>query len=350
MGIGKETWAAVLLAFAMLCGSDAVGDEEKKDDIEELKAMWKSQKTEIAAAHIKYRLFQWGASGLLPLGADQVKKIVRSKDLAARPDDMRIIVNKLLQQPHPSPTPWTVNDFYYEGAKSKNARHGSISEVQLLTGKEQVEYSHVNSSAMIFTGGGSRRHMRSIREFREIPNPEAKYEIEEKNANLWFLRSDSVLLVIDPSTGILHERDYYVNGKIIKQDIQMSFLSYPSGIVFPSLSARVTYDSNGILYAISLSWVEDAEFNIELPSDTFSVGIPGKTNVFDNRTPSHVRTFPLAGPTDDVVKMADTREQPVTNRLQNRHHRTIWWIIGNIVLFVLCIGVLLWRRFRLRHS
>lgn len=345
--------SAKRIVLAAVCvtmlANGPIGYARGADDVEDLKDIWKSQKTEIATAHIRYRLFQWGASGLAPLNPEQVSKIIKSVDLAARPDDLAIIVNKLLQKPHSSPTPWGVHDFYFEGTKSKDAGRGDGGEVHVQNDNVKVEHDPVNGQAQMFAAGGSRRHMRGMSEFRVVPNSELKYDIVATNGNTLTLRtvggSGGSRLAVDIPTGSLISSASYINQKIISQVFHGSFLTYPGGITFPSLSATVTYGPDQVLYAISLSWVEDATFNRDLPSDTFAVPIPEKTNVFDARSPEHVKTFPLAGPSDDVVKLVNSRQQSQQAATNNR----LWWIIGNIALFVMLIGILMWRRYHLKH-
>jgi hypothetical protein len=91
---------------------------------------------------------------------------------------------------------------------------------------------------------------------------------------------------------------------------QVGYQAYPKNIVAPrvGIDAEYSYKSSpsgaityGKLLGITVTMLEQAEFNIDIPAETFRVAVPANTAVWDRRGDLKLRAAEVA--TEDVLSL-----------------------------------------------
>jgi hypothetical protein len=94
----------------------------------------------------------------------------------------------------------------------------------------------------------------------------------------------------------------------VRRDI--GFKEYPHNIVSPrvTIDAEYSYTNSpegeivyGCLLGITVTMLEQAEFNIDIPAETFRVAVPANTAVWDRRGDLKLRAAEVA--TEDVLSL-----------------------------------------------
>jgi len=322
----------------------AQGDNQ----IQALASTWSAQQSEIATGYFKYRLFRTGGD-LAPLSCKQLRHLVESVNLAAHPDQLKTVIDGAQKTPIKAEPPWSVFESFFEGQKVRENDKSGASSIQVYDGDEKIEYDMLNKHVTLLSPGISKRYVKSLREFRFVPNPSPEsYSIQDRGPSLISLRQGSSTLVVDGSTGAVHRYTASsADGKVTREISQSNFVTYPGGIIFPSLRIESTYDGSETLQWISISWIEEARFNTDLPKETFALSLPANTKILDERDSEHVRTFRTNEQISDVVAYIRSQIQPET--LPARSRFSMWWVLAASALAIMVVlGV--WRRRRIRTA
>jgi hypothetical protein len=321
------------------------GRADEPNPLDKLIPLWKSQRTEIASAHLKYRLSQVGANDLEPLTAKQLEELLASVDLVKNPDGLAMIDHALLPKRN-LPTPsWDLGESYFEGDKVREAFLEGDHSYQVFDGKEKIEYEGVNKQATLFAEGASIRWVPTLRDFRFVPNPEAAYGLIDQRGGLVELSADEGLtrLTVESSSGAMRRcLVQSKTGQVLAETLQDGFTTYAGGIVFPTVFATARFGGAGTLSWIRITVLEEAQFNIPLPADTFTAAVPTGVNVFDQRDRDSIKTFKTASQSSDLALAANEHRMPQQPPLLSGWRL---WVIGAnaLLLLVMVTGWLLWR-------
>jgi hypothetical protein len=85
---------------------------------------------------------------------------------------------------------------------------------------------------------------------------------------------------------------------------ELDFREYPGGVVLPRVRITRFFSQSRESITIShitISIVDDAEFNIDIPDSEFRVAVPANTAVWDRRGATKLRAAETA--TDDVLTL-----------------------------------------------
>jgi hypothetical protein len=114
---------------------------------------------------------------------------------------------------------------------------------------------------------------------------------------LWTLDKDGQLVSVDEC----------IQNRVRRQ---VGYKEYPNNIVSPRVSIDAEYSfinspDNEIVYGtlrgITVTMLERAEFNIDIPDETFRVAVPANTAVWDRRKELKLRAAEVA--TEDVLTL-----------------------------------------------
>lgn len=321
--------------------------------VEELVQLWETQRSEIVSAAITYRVFN-DSDIFAPLSADQAETLFGAYDLADRPDDLKVMVNRLLANPpFRTEQPWAIHDFLYEGSRT---RHEGESTVDVFDAEARIEVDRGNEVVKLQRPGVSPTYPLSLDDFRIIPSERVTAKAirlrRRESGRLvlgvlldsegWDADVDPIVLEVDAGTGLVQrEVVYRQDGQVYRQRIQYGFRTYPGDIVFPTVVLEARY-WNRSLGGLKVSIVEEARFNEPLQADAFAVAVTGGTAIFDERGDER-RVFHAPSATHDVKELVDRMG---TIRASGRHgFRAAALVIGGVLLVI--VAVVLWRRSRI---
>lgn len=316
-----------LIAILLVLNQWNVLEATQHDDelLATLDETWKARRTEIITARIKYRLTGRSAGpGLAPVTADGVQKLLSEANLAAIPGNFNVVRERLLVPPPKSDSKAAV--FLMDGKKTRQESHG---DVHVFDGEQQVRTNGANRQAGIYGIAGPYARQ-TLRDFRRVPPPSfiEHASVVSRNGNDITLKAASSTYRVDLPTGIvnrLEQRD--ANGEIGYERLELGIVIHPGGILFPSVIWEAKY-SLGALNWFSLVLIEDAEFNIDVPGNTFSVAVPAGTKMFDyRRDPHEPRYMAVPEDTSDVMKLVDTHSDIRSNRGSG-----FWWVASGVCL------------------
>ena len=300
---------------------------EEPNPLDKLIPLWKSQRQEIATAHVRYRFGM--VADPARLTPNELDDVLNSVGSASRPEDLKKLNQILyphLQQPDRA---WLEKESYFEGEKNREACVGRDGSYQVFDGSAKSIYSGQNLQIQVFTAGASTEYMEQLTDLRLVPNPDAAipYRVVGRSPEALQLEVGTVhdplsgLQTVDPATGtLMKDVTRGQGGRVLKQKTQQGFVTYPGGILFPTVAVEATFGPEERLATIRASVVEEAEFNAPLPINIFSAGVPEGVNVFDKRKQDEVRRaagldLPAAGFDRDVV---------LAKRLGTIQPRLVW--------------------------
>lgn len=274
------------------------------------------------------------------------------QDLTKNPDDLKRIINGLRPTRKAVESPWMQTESYFEGSKARETYLDKEHSYQIFDGKKTIYYDGSNKQANILGESARTRFLAKLREFRAVPDPDARgYRVIKHVGEVIGITGSNEHFTtnfdVQTATGmikrsIVQTKDGLITGEIF----QDGFVTYPGGIVFPTLSAKAKF-VGGALSMIRITVLEEAQFNVPLPADAFEAEVPQGVNVFDQRG-KDITTFKTAAPLGDLAVAANERLQPSSRTLDSgkADFAWRWWVIaGNILLLLLVVGGwLIWRR------
>jgi hypothetical protein len=336
----RNSVAFLLVLF--LCVNELPGAEQEGSVLESLRLQWRTQKTEIFNARIRYRLFQ--RSGLLPLSPSQVKDIIAdSIRIADKAQLFDAIVEKVVgMKLNPS---FTMFESCFDSGKLKFVPLDNSGMGQILDGKNKIVYQPANKQVILTTPAPSRVASRKLQDFRDVPVPDQEYLVTNRDGmGRLHLRQGSSALLVDEATGVVYRHTRSSKNGDIKGDVfQEFYVTYPNGIIFPSLSISVIYTSSKTLYWISMSLIEEADFNVELPRDSFSLATPAGTTIIDKRVVGRAEVFSNLPATTDVVELADARIGTTPGGGTFWSNRSFQLVVSGLIILVV-LAVLFFRK------
>lgn len=335
---------AGLLALAVLLGGSP--SLIRADIVDTFVETWKGQQSEIATARVRFRLFQ--SRDVTPLPRREVQQLFRTGDLGADPERLKGILNKAL--PQPMETPWVLQRIFQQGSQIKNEVVGQRFTIA-DDGAQRVEYNGLgfNNQALLYPLGVSTLRIWSVRDLRRTPGPDSSlYRLASRGAGQVVLKAPIGEIVVDETNGAVLRaswRDRADAREVTHEWLQDCFVTYPSGISFPSLNVQAEYGPGELLRQLEVTWIEEADFNINLGAGAFAVSAPAGCNVFDRREPTRPWNWRSERPVLDVVEATDERLGTSIASVREPSSRVGWLSVGaGLGLLGLCMG--LWLRWR----
>lgn len=358
-------WLVVASSALTVAHVHAADDQAGVQSLELLNSLWDAQRDEIVTARVAFRLYR-GGSLSLNLSADQIfQKVERiwtdAKDEPTGPLDSALDALRADFVPvEPGKTHYWGNliEIVVEGKKVHerwlpSVATGSEAKLDVFNGAQRVWYDPINVQFSLFEGAGTTELFSptSLRFVPPVPlRAEGKtIEAAEKGGSIR-LSVGPITLVADETSGFLHRYQIANSDTITYDRCQFGPIIYPGGIVFPSLVVESNFN-RGHPYLISIYRVDRAEFNIDIPDDSFIVGAPRYKRVVDFRQGTDRPTeYMTSSPVEDVIAFADTappaevviRQLSTTNREFGGIARLLACVIAGILFLML--GIWLWRR------
>jgi hypothetical protein len=337
-----------LLLLGVLVGSMAAPRASAEDPLEGLNNIWKAQRSEIVSAKIRCRMVR--TSDVKPLTVEELEKSIEGVNLAAKPDDLRVVLGKLLSKPVDGQAVlWGVREMIYDGAKSKEVPVSGGGATLATDGQHVVERTDYNKRVYVSIPGVPRQHMTSLSEFRFVPDERLRLKLAGNVAGRLKLEQETengrTVLLVDRDSGAVHECiSYMANGHPARCLLQSQFAVYPGGATFPLLVVDGAFGMGGKLRWMSLTAIEDAEFNVQVPEGAFKVAVPPGTVMVDQRGAAVV-TFNSPAGADDAVEHADEwlrkhGVKPPDGESRGFFGRYKWYVIGSAVVAVLGLAAL----------
>jgi hypothetical protein len=338
------------LFCSLVLGSASWADEP--EPLPTLRALWKSQHTEITTARIRFQGYRNNLSEMHRLTSQQVRDIFQAADLGNHPENFPRLVGRLQRQMDIQSPPWSTIEFFLEGTRMReNWYEGRGVTTLAFDGKQVISYSEGSRTAILNTLGNNRRGGWTLQDFRLVPLLDVKEMVVERRENgVAHIKVGPVpdrpklgggRMAVDEATGLIqHAESRHVDGRLGYDRFQGGFRTYPGGIQFPSYSARVDYYNQGEI-DVWLTLIDEAEFNTPLPDGTFTVAVGAQTNVIDHRGES-VASWPKASAAPDVVQLMDS-----TRRVPRHPDQRSPWLLAAVLVPLAILTVWLARRWRI---
>ena len=346
-------WPCWIAATALLVhGSDA-------PETEHLIAVWESQRVEIVSATITYRYFV-NAGIFAPMSPDEVRTMMKSYNLAERPDDLKSLIDRLVANPpyHKDP-PGVIRRFQQTGGK---IRLESPAIVDVNDGDSRIEVDRSNQVITLRAAGGSRRHLPTLNDFRIIPPEDVvarslRFRGRDDESLIFGLVTegeaqdmsrDSRVFFVAPATAmVVRSVEYDSSGKVHRERMQYGIRTYPGDIVFPDVIIEAKYAEAETLDSLRITIIQEATFNEVVDNETFVVNAAGNTPIFYEREGVEDVVW-TKEPVSDIKAFAAGAETiPRPSQTELTFRRFALAVLGAIVV---AVGVLAFRESRRRSS
>jgi hypothetical protein len=294
--------------------------EFRDDDqtvLRRLAERWRRQRPEVRTARINYLSLTTG-SNFAPVRQPLVEATFEGVDLLTDPQEAfrSKIAPVIFLQQHGLDHLWLrERTFSMDGERTRS--DSDYGMIFVSNGSyDIVRQSHPNHHQIdIHARGESHWRFKTIEDFRYLPHPDIPYVVERRTADQIYLQlprrtprpeSGRTHAVIDPKSG-LAEAIYFhdSNGTVVRHILQSEFVTDQHGITYPRVVLKLRYNrQTGLLSGFDLSIIKLAEFNIELPEETFRVPVAAGDVVVDYRKKTHARdphAFKVKDPSDDVT-------------------------------------------------
>jgi hypothetical protein len=294
---------SILISAAVLCATP--NDEEL---IQTLMTNWQSQREAIATARFRARAFRHGS--LKALSGEQVEAVFASVDLGNKPDDLRKVVSEICTvKEFTTPEPWSVIEVTVDGAKHRERRTNVPEGVEDNVVGEGVTVLGLGPAKQtsIVRSSANTWKVRDLDDFRFIPKSVKGFFVSRPQPGHVFLSSEDdpakarIKLDVDEATGFVHSQRIYDDGVLLKETLQFGPVTYPGDLMLPTAIAKLAYHG-GVLKHANILVVENAEVNVDLPTDAFVTNAKKGTLIVDDRDPQHKEVFFAKSDIDDVAK------------------------------------------------
>ncbi len=279
------------------------------DQLDALSALWERQQSEITTAYLKYRRFFRG--DVKQLSIEEVEEFIQNANIGSDLENMAVLIDNVMSAPLQTRPPWSIKESFFQGARIREQYADGANLTRVFDGEAELNHDVKNNNIQVYQPGGSRLHISSLHEFRFVPQPDRSlYETDGDVGPSIELRWGPSGIIADRETGIIRQAILRTErGETYKRMTQDCLVTYPGGIVFPSLVIKETYN-RGRLDVLELTWIEEARFNEDHPDGTFRLGAPAGSNVLDERQPDRIGSFKVSTPLADVKHEVDARIAP----------------------------------------
>jgi hypothetical protein len=322
--------APTLLLLATLLPSQG-GDDAAV--LSRLNAIWKAQEQETPSARLQFKAFRSG--GLAARNRKELMDAIAARDPGVKPDGFKDLIAYVSQEAPPVP-PWSVLNLWVKDGKLNEDYVSGGKARRVFDGDWRIDHKRGGGTVELTSRATSTEHIRSLGEFRLLPALEA-FTLESPAAGTARLvrkfDDGAERLEVDAADGSVFEFEITdAAGRVIRSVTQRHFKTFTNGIRFPLFVASATYHADGTLNGLSMTLLESAEFNVDVPDSTFRVPVPATTSVVDMRREQRL-SYRVREDVPDVVKFADvavakrTAADVAEGRVR-RKGRASWWLIG----------------------
>lgn len=326
-----------LLAGVILAGPPAAPPA----DLPALEAMWRSQRTEVVSAKIRFR-FMRDAGDFAQLSPEQVKAAFVAADMAASPDNMASFI-KSIRGAAGTGRPWSVMEFLQEGKKTRERIVGDGSHDYVYDGESLSVVANAGRQVTVSDAGRAGNPGRiGFELFRPVPEPDAGLLVLGTGPGRVRVGGSGLEYVVNPSNELVESMSRSSRGVTETQILTAGAVTYPGGVTMPCAAAALSY-SSGVLRRAEVEVIEEAEFNVRLPDDSFRLAAAGGTVIVDARYPEP-RVGVASGPIRDVAgRVREGVKQPTVPLTPpgGRGYTWVWVAAGAVLVAGL---VVVWRR------
>jgi beta-lactamase regulating signal transducer with metallopeptidase domain len=291
-------------------------------DVQSLQVLWVQQRSRISTARIRLR-YMYLACGeykdtlqqrheLQPKTREEVIDVLNKVDLAIRPQELRQVRDQLLEGQLIVDQPvWKVVDIVKDGDKLRFDWEDG--ETVVFNGTMQVVASTKTRQASIYEGAplwydGPFQRKLAIPHFELL---EARSSSSPPIGRRWVFADIYGRIMVDADGEL--DRMYRENpSNHFYHDIfQYGYAIFRrSNLLFPLVRAEAHYrnDQTQAVNRVTISVIEEAEFNEPIPAEAFRVSVPANTAVWDRRNGLKLRA--AERPVDDVLTLFDAPDEP----------------------------------------
>jgi hypothetical protein len=331
----------------------AVNPAEAVRLLTELRARWAARRGEIVTADIRFR--EMSSTSFTPIHTPEaVAAIVAKYDLASRPEAMEALVLELRGVPLNRHPPRVMCRAAWDGS-SKYFDQGGVFR-HITHGELDLIYDGDNDQADVYLRGQSRRRFRSELDFRWIPPaelPADTYRVVSRDGDRVSVvtKSGHDKSIYQLSTGLrLHwSTTRAETGDVREQSWTQGVSHFDGDVPFPTATIIARY-SEGLMSGYEVRIVEDAIFNGPISADVFQSKLAAGSVVVDHRG-TEKSAFRQRETTTDLASTLlapDATPDPRGPYVPPDDSFPTRWVLALNGLFLVVIGILMWRRDRRR--
>lgn len=286
-GLGRSL---LLLLLLRLLNSSSLAGEQWPVSADELASLWEGQRTEISTAVVRFRCFNSSLEN--PDNTpERVAELLDEYDLVQHPEALDPFLLALAGRPFSVANPAPDTTLIVAGRRRRVT--GFFSDY-VTDGELEADYQPSNHQVSLYPPGKFHVHFWDLRDLRWTPSA----GVSAAGWTLTDVRDDVVVFDVPPleggtefqvtseidvATGIVrHKMTRYRGGNPATERYQSGLEVHSSGIVFPKLGIKCTYE-NGVVRKARIVLVESASFNEPVDSSAFALAIPEGTTIVDYR-------------------------------------------------------------------
>jgi hypothetical protein len=311
--------------------------------VDRLVSVWSEQRRDVRTVELRFRRFRRGGD-FLRRTPSQFHELVQRFDLAENPDALRPLVVELLGRTLPVDPPWAVREFLQSQQRVRERGPGWD---LIVDGSSELVCDEGNRFIKLYTPGKGAPRWVAARwsDFRWVPPDDPAFRklslLRRDAEQAWFsLESGMELQVAVPTADVLRLTVRDPLGTVTREWYQLAWRAIDS-VRVPTVVVRTVYRS-GLLSMLTITILEQARFNHELPRETFRrAAVPG--DLIRDRRGRAPRDYEVQTTVSDVLSVVGGR------RSHDSGSRSDWGFRGWLLLnlgWVLGVGFWWWRRVR----
>jgi hypothetical protein len=325
----------------------------------ELASVWKAQNDAIVTAQCQTRLYRYYVTS--PKSRVSRKQVLEALgDIQRRPIEEAIrSLQRILPDfdPLPDYVYWGIPILIEQlGSKVRNTYSPHTEKmalwrhVELFDGQDEIQYTPEANRATVYPG-----HVTNLVDIYTLTRwplgadslPAGSLTIGKKTADgLEVHVGPSMSLQVSDKARFIERIVFRMPGQggrslVLREALRVAPREYPGGIVFPTVTVQLNYTEAEDLRGLSIHRIDDAHFNLDLPAETFVVGVPPQTRVQDARKDrSRPPVLVTKSGASDVKLFADTwAPEPASESQPTQTHRSRTVLTGVLGATLSILGV-----------
>lgn len=333
------------------------------NDITEMQSVWKTQMSAVQSAHVTLHVISTPTGSIGRLAFLDALKTVNFRNGTDALQKLSTVVLPPLPAGEKRIESFSFFELWEKGQKKKYAI-GENSNSEIITLQDGIKSVCSVSNKTRFvtigkTGDPAIFSMRGYRGYVFIPRYSAEDVEEVRRVNgkveikgKRFKDGSKTDTTIDEATLMAEHKVSYLKDDVVSEVFQSGFVTYPSGVVYPSYYIESKYNKNTLTYAC-IAVVEKAIFNDDIPDSVFDIVLKKNDTVNDIYSrPSHIYEVDRDNQKLSQLELTKGKEERVSDpnvmTYSTLQRYAVRIGIGVVCVFFLLILAIRWRNYKYR--
>lgn len=347
-GVGggwRPGWSVfnVVCAVLLAVGGGTVSAQE---NLQRIVRNWEAYRQEIQTVQLRYRRYRDGGV-YVRVSRDRLNQLVDQMDLARNPDRLSELLSQILAEPPHADPMWSVVEYWQN--QSDQRERTSHWDLYRDEGLELIKERPRSLLKVYVPGvGESRWGMAELNEWRNVPTADEVtawrlHPVPAKDARKFLSENEQIELFLVSGSDHLSRLIKRMPDKSIHREIrQLDWRDRGMGILFPQVVTEAVF-ADGSLMNLTVSIVEQAEFNRPLEQTVFAMPLERGGTIIDYRQEQTVSSQ-VERDVSDVREIIGLHDRLIPEGSRSAASRLLWMLSANLAL----VGTIVW--WRRRHS